>query len=298
MDPLQLMKGIKMDRSEHQNIDHFNSVADEYDFQYQQSIANGLDRAKFIAKHSKHPLQSDLALDLGCGTGNLSIGIIRTNLSARCVGIDISYRMISQAKKKSSSTEGIHLNVGSALHLPYADNTFDLIVADAFLHHILDVRKTLIEIYRVLKPGACATFNEPSLIGYSFLELIFKSIYSGYGEIDPALEGYLYFLQFLRENAGNLQVLEAMELPDKHFFSAASLEGIAREIGFKDTCICPSQEYYKGLWKNACASIMHAVEPAPELAELVIEAGEWIDSLIGESALEIYCLHQQSYFYK
>ena len=53
-------------------------------------------------------------------------------------------------------------SVADAEGIPYDDNTFDLVVGHAVLHHIPDVEKSLREVLRVLKPGGRFVFaGEP-----------------------------------------------------------------------------------------------------------------------------------------
>lgn len=94
-------------------------------------------------------------LDLACGTGTTSFFLHR-KYRCRVTGIDIADNLIAMAnedlarKKKSDS---ITFEVGDALCLPYPDNTFDGVVAQAFFVLIDEKEKALSEILRVLKPG-------------------------------------------------------------------------------------------------------------------------------------------------
>lgn len=56
--------------------------------------------------------------------------------------------------------------VADAETIPYEDDTFDLVVGHAVLHHIPDVEQSLREVLRVLKPGGRFVFaDEPSTVG-------------------------------------------------------------------------------------------------------------------------------------
>src|SRR4029077_17906297 len=59
--------------------------------------------------------------------------------------------------------------VADAEGIPYEDNTFDLVVGHAVLHHIPDVELSLREVVRVLKPGGRFVFaGEPTTVGNKY----------------------------------------------------------------------------------------------------------------------------------
>jgi SAM-dependent methyltransferase len=101
-------------------------------------------------------------LDYGCGNGEFSCVIARRG--ARVVGIDISPKLIEQARtlaaKMGLNGSCPQFMVGDAHHTPFADNTFDYVVGNGALHH-LDLDMAYAEIARVLKPGGKALFMEP-----------------------------------------------------------------------------------------------------------------------------------------
>src|SRR3546814_18600443 len=51
---------------------------------------------------------------------------------------------------------------GDALQLPFADSTFDRIIASEVLEHVSDDRQSLHEVFRVLKPGGTLAATVPS----------------------------------------------------------------------------------------------------------------------------------------
>jgi ubiquinone/menaquinone biosynthesis C-methylase UbiE len=101
-------------------------------------------------------------LDYGCGPGYLAKHFV--DLGARSVtGIDVSEGEIEQAQERvrSLGLEGkCRFLVADAHAMEFPDDSFDVIVGDSILHH-LELRKALLEIRRVLRPGGRAVFLEP-----------------------------------------------------------------------------------------------------------------------------------------
>jgi ubiquinone/menaquinone biosynthesis C-methylase UbiE len=111
----------------------------------------------------------DRVLDVGCGTGSLSLTAQSyAGPSGKVYGIDAAPEMIEVAKKKASrSGLGVVFEVGLIEKLAFPDATFDVVISRLAMHHLPDdlKRRGLAEILRVLKPGGkflIADFNPPS----------------------------------------------------------------------------------------------------------------------------------------
>lgn len=106
-------------------------------------------------------------LDLGCGTGDLTIAAFkRATTAGRVVGVDFSPPMLEQARAKTARL-GIadHLVFvhGSADALPFADEEFDVAVSAFVLRSLAAIRERVArELHRVLKPGGLACMLELS----------------------------------------------------------------------------------------------------------------------------------------
>jgi len=92
-------------------------------------------------------------LDLGCGTGTLTIMLKRAHPTAEVTGLDGDPQVLDIARDKSRSTD-IQWDEGLASSLPYPDSVFDRVVTSLVIHHLVtdDKRRAFREIYRVLKP--------------------------------------------------------------------------------------------------------------------------------------------------
>jgi SAM-dependent methyltransferase len=100
-------------------------------------------------------------LDLGCGTGELTVLLARGG--ARVTGLDLSARSVDVARRRARLNgvrQGCTFVVSAAETLPFADGSFDAVVGKAVLHHV-DAARVAPEIVRVLRAGGLAAFAEP-----------------------------------------------------------------------------------------------------------------------------------------
>ena len=104
--------------------------------------------AKKMIDHYDLPA-SPKVLDIGCGKGYFLYDFLKILPKAEVYGIDISEYAILNSKPEIRNS----LQVGSATTLPWADNTFDLVVSINTLHvlHAYDLHQALREMERVGK---------------------------------------------------------------------------------------------------------------------------------------------------
>lgn len=97
-------------------------------------------------------------LDLGCGEGR--VGRALRARGFRVTGIDGSAMLAAAA---ATATGGSPSAVADAAHLPFADETFELVVAFMSLHDIEDMEQAVVEAARVLRSGGrlCAAIVHP-----------------------------------------------------------------------------------------------------------------------------------------
>jgi ubiquinone/menaquinone biosynthesis C-methylase UbiE len=95
-------------------------------------------------------------LDIGCGTGSLTLIAKRRHPDADVVGLDPDPKALARARRKAQKAGlSIRFDEAFANELPYQDASFDRALSSLMFHHLdRDVKTaTLGELYRVLVPG-------------------------------------------------------------------------------------------------------------------------------------------------
>ena len=91
-------------------------------------------------------------LDLGCGTGTAGGALRRAGASV--VGADLSVPCLQVAQRRLDAVVRT-----DASRLPFRDQCFDALVSRGALHHLANAETALVEMRRVLKPGAPVLFR-------------------------------------------------------------------------------------------------------------------------------------------
>jgi ubiquinone/menaquinone biosynthesis C-methylase UbiE len=96
----------------------------------------------------------DRVLDIGCGTGLLSLKFLE---AANCTvdGIDLSEAMLNIWKDKIDKlnlSSRVKIKLGNAANLELENSSFDIVASTVTLHHLKEKQPTLDKIHRILKP--------------------------------------------------------------------------------------------------------------------------------------------------
>lgn len=132
---------------------------------YDQEIARSFDHCRSTSNHDEilqvitNTLVTNLygktdvkVLDLGCGTGLLSIPLQERCAWAQFIGADRSQAMLQIAARKPCSKQ-IIWQQQEAVALSYADQSIDAVIMSNLLHHFLKPEDVIEEAIRVLKPN-------------------------------------------------------------------------------------------------------------------------------------------------
>jgi ubiquinone/menaquinone biosynthesis C-methylase UbiE len=131
----------------------------------QRCIDYAVDRFSHVAGRSGWPYRT--ALELGCGTGFFTLNLKLGGVLDEGHVTDVSPGMVDVAQRNARSLGfDVEGRVADAERLPYEDESFDLVIGHAVLHHIPDLDLAFREVLRVLKPGGRFVFaGEPTRYG-------------------------------------------------------------------------------------------------------------------------------------
>jgi phosphoethanolamine N-methyltransferase len=125
-------------------------------------------------------LTGKTALDIGCGTGGITLHVARKLGLTHITGFDVEAPVIqaaqqrAQAEKMTHCTDFVQAPPGT---LPFADASFDLVFSKDALIHVADKESLFAEVFRVLRPGGFFAASD-WLIGHD-------------GPPSPAMRDYL-----------------------------------------------------------------------------------------------------------
>lgn len=189
-------------------------------------------RGRFDAAAPDADLPYERALELGCGTGFFLLNLMQSGVAKKGSVTDLSPGMVKVALRNAENL-GLDVDgrVADAETIPYEDETFDLVVGHAVLHHIPDVEQSMREVMRVLKPGGRFVFaGEPSTVGDFYARWLSRATWAATTNITrlPGLDSWRRPQAELDESS-RAAALEAVV--DIHTFDPAHLEELARSAG-------------------------------------------------------------------
>ncbi len=159
-------------------------------------------------------------LDVACGTGDLSFELV-DKLGARVVGTDFCRPMLELAQRKAKSKYVIPFIEGDALHLPFAESSFDGATIAFGLRNLSSFESGLAELLRVVRPGGGVVvldFSTPTVPA-------FRALYRFYfHQVLPRLGGAL---------SGSKSAYEYLPDSVDRFPDQQSLVALMRKVGFE-----------------------------------------------------------------
>lgn len=134
----------------------FARIAPRYDLANRVLTAGLDERWRRRALRLLAPPRQGRIVDCCCGTGDLVLGLLRSDPTLEVIGIDFCLPMLERAQRRAGreSRANVRFVEGDVMAMPFKDSSFDGATMGFSLRNVVDVDATLREIVRVLKPGA------------------------------------------------------------------------------------------------------------------------------------------------
>jgi demethylmenaquinone methyltransferase/2-methoxy-6-polyprenyl-1,4-benzoquinol methylase len=127
-------------------------------------------------------IMGSIYLDVGCGTGDMAVEIVKRAPGSEVIGIDPSEGMLAVGREKVKAAgldQAIALLEGNVLDLQFADDTFDGAITAFCIRNVTDRKRGLSEMYRVVRPGGLVVVLELT----QPLGPIMKPLFRVYGSV-------------------------------------------------------------------------------------------------------------------
>jgi demethylmenaquinone methyltransferase/2-methoxy-6-polyprenyl-1,4-benzoquinol methylase len=200
----------------------FATIAPRYDFINDLQSLGLHRRWKRQLAQLAQVKSGDQALDLCCGTGDISFALAK--LGATVTGLDFSAEMLAVADKRNlqSAIRNPQFQQGDAQKLPFANQSFDIVTVGYGLRNLASWEAGLAEMVRVAKPGArllVLDFGKPD-------NSLWRALYFGYLRLCVPVFGLL----FCGKASAYAYILESL----KHYPAQRGVEARMRALGLTD----------------------------------------------------------------
>jgi ubiquinone/menaquinone biosynthesis C-methylase UbiE len=202
------------------------------------------------------------SLEIGAGTGFFSLNLRQAGVLSEIHLTDISGGMVAAAQENAARLGfEIEGRVADAEHLPYPDETFDLVLGHAVLHHVPDVEQCMREMLRVLRPGGrLVVCGEPTRYGDFIARRLSRATWWAATRITrlPGLRGRWARPPHQLAESSQAAALEAVV--DLHTFDPDSLARTVERAGGVD--VATATEELTAAWFGwPVRTLEHALNP-------------------------------------
>jgi tRNA (cmo5U34)-methyltransferase len=201
--------------------EYFSSMLEEYDSLMRRAVPRYDEMLERLVTYL--PATAERVLELGCGTGNLTLRLLERYPTARIVTIDAGTELLELTRQRAGPDAArLESRCQRFENLELADGSHDLVVSSISLHHVVDKGPVYQTLARALAPGG---------------HFLFADELMGVDERVHAIN-WEAWLAFCRQDGGCTQeelrsLVEHAEAHD-HFTSLAEHLRLLQEAGFVD----------------------------------------------------------------
>jgi ubiquinone/menaquinone biosynthesis C-methylase UbiE len=199
------------------------------------------------------------ALEIGSGTGYFSLNLVQLGVIERLTATDISPGMLERlaATAEALGLEEVTTVTTEAEVLPFEDESFDLVLGHAVLHHIPDLDRAFAEFRRVLRPGGMIAFaGEPSRYGDTLAALPKRAGLALAPVWRRAVGARARGVAEHEQSEGHSLEGEV----DVHAFAPADLRRLLRDAGFEQRRV-GGEELLSNAWGWGLRTVESSAEP-------------------------------------
>jgi len=190
-------------------------------------------------------------LDIGSGSGNTILPLLVIFPNAKIIASDLSIELLALLNERYPEyRDRLDILQLNAEELDFQDESFDLVVGGAILHHLIDPEKTIAGAYRILKKNGHAFFFESFQSGFTVLQLIYTEILQEFERQERKKMDFFKVLKkedpffdvknFLRILTDQYVVMKGKideTADDKQLFTKTYFYGLAKKYNFSNLYI-------------------------------------------------------------
>ncbi len=237
---------------------NYDQIAGDYNQRYPAS--QPWERGRALLALARNFKQGSL-LEVGSGTGYW-LNLLQ-QVTPKLFGFDYSLGMLRQAKKQSAP---LKLSRGSAIRLPYKNDTFDFVYSVDAIHHFGDPRAYIAEAFRALKPGgALATIGHDPHHGTTnwYIYNYFDGVYDTDLRRYPSEQAVLAYMQEVGFERLSAQTVE--HIKNIHVGESVLRDPFLRHNASSQLALLSDQAYQAGMEK-----IKQALAEAEQRGEKIV----------------------------
>ena len=108
-------------------------------------------------------LKNKKILDIGCGSGGITVSLIDDYGAQKVIGVDVEKDVVKVARDRVSKNglkDKIDILLIDKSSLPFNKDTFDMVFSKDSFVHIPDKERIFTQVFKVLKPGGVFVFSD------------------------------------------------------------------------------------------------------------------------------------------
>lgn len=140
----------------------FDRLSDDYTAAIQRCFPRYSEMLGALLSYVPDTWRPTRVLELGCGTGNLSVMLAESFPQAQFCFVDLSSESLDVLRQRLGASVDYQLNVHDIRHLDFAAGSFDWITSSIAIHHLTSVEKRALfqRAQRWLRPGGIFSFAD------------------------------------------------------------------------------------------------------------------------------------------